>query len=151
MHPCYRVFGTNGAQPDPATLLDTLRRQGFDVTGHFRGDDQGWFQLRLVLAGSGAEVVADCYLPREEDLGDELPAWAAWLEEAGDSPVHVRLMGQVIATTHLFVILQPQEPGPARELCEALCSFLAWAMDGVWQVDGRGFFAADGTLLVAED
>ena len=147
---CYHVFGTNDSQPDPNTLLDVLRRQGLNVTGHFRGDDQGWFQARLVL-DSATEVVVDCYLPKEEDLRDDLNGWAAWLEAAGDSPLHVRMMGQVIATTHLFVILQPSEPGPATELCEAVCSFLAWAMDGIWQADGRGLFAADGTLLVAED
>ena len=39
----YRVFGTNDTEPDPAALLEHLQQLGFEVTGKFRGDDQGWF------------------------------------------------------------------------------------------------------------
>ena len=32
-----------------------------------------------------------------------------------------------------------------------VCRFLARATDGIYQIDGQGFFAADGTLLVTEE
>jgi hypothetical protein len=38
----------------------------------------------------------------------------------------------------------------AKTLCVALSRFLAQTTQGVYQVDGEGFYDAHGTLLVGE-
>jgi len=143
----YRVFGGNDVHPDPAALLEALQRRGLDVTGHFRGDAEGWFAVEIRLGDHA--VAVECYLAGEEGIRQELNSWAAWLEAAGEAELHARLMRHVIGTTRLFTV-HPERPEPLAEVCDALCCFLAEATAGVWQADGRGFFAADGALLVAE-
>lgn len=61
----------------------------------------------------------------------------------------------MIGTTQLFTLRVPEEEdeeadGPAEDLCLAACRFLARETEGVYQVDGQGFFAPDGTLLLQE-
>jgi hypothetical protein len=145
--PWYRIFGTSDTQPEPAAVLAGLRARGHEVTGHFRGDDRGWFRAEL-LPAAGSPLEVECYLADEEDIRHELNSWAAWLEAAGDSEQHAGLMRHMIATSRLFTV-HPADAADA--LCVALCELLAEATAGVYQIDGRGFFAADGTLLVAED
>lgn len=146
----YRVFGTNDVQPEPARLLEEARRLGGDVSGRLRGDDQGWFRAELVLAGEEAPLPLERYLATEEGIRAELNTWAAWLEETGPGPAALRLMQHVIGTTQVFT-LGPLDPdAEADAVCVGLCQFLARETAGVYQIDGRGFFAADGTPLVAE-
>src|SRR4051812_31813199 len=149
MSPRYRVFGTSDAHPEPAAVLADLRARGHEVTGHFRGDDRGWFRAELQPA-TGGTVEVECYLADEADIRHELNSWAAWLEAAGESDEHARLMRHMIATTRLFTLHAANE-ADADALCVALCELLAEATAGVYQIDGRGFFTADGILLVAED
>lgn len=147
----HRVFGTNAAEPDPAALLESLQRQGFDVTGKFRGDDQGWFAAEIAYADGLGPLQVERYLAAEDDLRDDLNAWAAWLETCEGNPHVARLMRHMIQTTQLFTIRQPiraMAAGTAGALGRALCQFLSRVTDGVYQVDGQGLFAADGTLLV---
>jgi hypothetical protein len=150
----YRVFGTNDAGVEPAALLSAASRSaGMQVTGRFRGDDLGWFEAELGLGGTRLELQR--FLAGEDDLRDELNSWAAWLETAEDSPDSGRLMRLMIATTQLFTLRRMDRAADEYEnLVEALCvglsQFLAGATAGVYQVDGKGFFDAEGMLLVAE-
>jgi hypothetical protein len=145
MPPWHRVFGTTAAHPEPAAVLAGLSARGLEATGHFRGDERGWFAAELCAPGGAVEV--ECYLADEEGIRDELNTWAAWLESA--APDHPELMQHMIATTRLFTI-HPADDADAEPLCVALCRLLAEMTAGVYQSDGRGFFAADGTPLVAE-
>jgi hypothetical protein len=153
----FRVFGSNEVQPAPAALLAELRRLGVEATGNFRGDDLGWFLAELVIDDDIIPLRLERYLTREDDIRADLNTWAAWLESAGDSPVHVRLMQQLIDTTQLFTLHQPIEetddsandPG-VENLCTGLCQFLARETSGIYQADHHGFYAADGTLLAPE-
>ena len=150
----YRVFGTNDAGVEPAALLSAQSRElGVEVTGRFRGDDLGWFEAELGLAGTRLELQR--FLAHEEDLRDDLNRWAAWLEGAEDSPESGRLMRHMIATTQLFTVRQVDQAADeykvlVQELCVGLCQYLAHLTGGVYQVDGKGFFDADGLLLVKE-
>jgi hypothetical protein len=153
----FRVFGRNDVQPAPAALLEWLHGQGVEVTGNFRGDDLGWFQAELLVDPDAAPLRLDRYLAKEDDIRGELNTWAAWLESAGDSPTHLRLMQHVVGTMQLFTLHQPIEEAEeiadeplVETLCIGLCQFLARATDGVYQADHQGFFAADGTVLVPE-
>jgi hypothetical protein len=66
-------------------------------------------------------------------------------------------MERLIIAKEVFTLHQPLEDADdiddaemAERLCLACCRYLAAATDGVYQADHRGFFAADGTLLVPE-
>jgi hypothetical protein len=150
----HRVFGTNDAGVEPATLLSAQSRDlGVEVTGRFRGDDLGWFEAELGLGGTRLELQR--FLAHEEDLRDDLNSWAAWLETAEDSPESGRLMRHMIGTTQLFTLRQIDPADDeyqvlVQELCTGLCQYLAHVTNGVYQVDGQGFFDADGLLLVRE-
>jgi hypothetical protein len=146
----FRVFGSNLNEPAPADLLAHMQGRGYAVRGHFRGDDQGWFQATLALDDEEEEPLElQRYLATEEGIRGELNTWAAWLETQEGSPHAGPLMQRMIATTQLFTLQCPPElPG---EACVALCRFLADQTAGVYQIDGQGFFAADGTLLVKEE
>ena len=91
------------------------------------------------------------YLGTEDDIRGDLNAWAAWLETLEGNAHAGRLMQHVIGTTQLFTLQQPvraSEAGYAARLSRAVCEFLAHTTDGVYQMDGQGIFAADGTPLV---
>ncbi len=144
----YRVFGLSDAPPDLAALLEHLHAAGLPAAGHFRGDDLGWTGGELTLGGTS--VAVERYLTKEDDLRDDLNTWAGWLETRADQPRHADLMQHVIGTRQLVTLRRP--PDPALDgLCHEVCRWLAAQTDGVYQVDGRGFFAADGTPLLAGD
>lgn len=142
----FRVFGTNDAQPSPAAVLEFLHGQGGEVSGRFHGDDLGWFRADLLLAGIAVSL--ERYLTAEDDIRDDLNTWAAWLESVPANSHQGRLMQHMIGTKQLFTVQVPDGVDPTA--IEDLCRFLARQTDGVYQVDGRGFFAADGSLLVPE-
>jgi hypothetical protein len=149
----YRVFGANDAPVDPAALLDHLHGLDYEVTGHFRGDEQGWFKADLVYPDADARLPLERFLATEEGIRAELNTWAAWLESTGDGHEPARLMQHVIGTKQLFTLHCPDEDADAKlvdELCVALCRYLATETAGVYQIDGRGFFVASGKLLIAE-
>jgi hypothetical protein len=144
----YRIFGRLETAPEPGAILERLNASGAEVSGHFRGDDQGWFSADLFLAGTETPLRLERYLHSEEGIRAELNAWAAWLEtcESGSDPVS--LMERMIQTRQLFTLRVEEES--VDERCVGLCRFLASVTDGIYQIDGQGFFAADGTLLVPE-
>jgi hypothetical protein len=148
----YRIFGSNDVQPAPAALLEQVHALGVPVTGSFKGDDLGWFRAELVIGDDKTPLPVERYLAGEEGIRAELNTWAAWLEAAGEAPEHHRLMQQMIATTQVFTLgpINPDHEPAAGPVCVALCRFLAGATAGVYQADGQGFYAADGTLLVPE-
>ncbi len=133
----HRVFSTSPAEVPPHVLASHMTAEP-----HFKGDDLGWTggQLRFP---DGTTIELERYLTSEDDLRADLNAHAAGLEATGD-PNATALMAHVIQTQQL-VTLQ----GTGEKIEEA-CRVLAAASEGVYQIDGRGWFAADGTLLVAE-
>jgi hypothetical protein len=144
----YRVFGTNQVEPRPATLLEHLQALGAEATGKFSGDEQGWFRAELTTPAENTTLQLERYLVSEEGIRAELNNWAAWIETNEDNPHQGRLMQHMISTMQLFT-LRPPARG-AAERCGEICRFLARETAGVYQVDGQGFFAADGTLLMSE-
>jgi hypothetical protein len=144
----FRVFGLKTDAPDLAPLLDHLHAVGLPAVPRFRGDDLGWTGGELVLGD--VTVTVERFLTKEDDLRDGLNTWAGWLETRTDQPRHGELMQHVIGTKQL-VTLRPPPGGDAEQLCDETARWLAQQTNGVFQVDGRGFFAADGILLLAED
>jgi hypothetical protein len=149
----YRVFGNNRTEPAPAALLEHLEGVHTGVTGKFSGDEEGWFRAELISPASDISLELERYLVSEEGIRAELNNWAAWIETQEGNPHHGPLMQHMISTTQLFT-LRPvgNQVGPegAEKLCESICRFLARETAGVYQVDGQGFFAPDGNLLLKE-
>ena len=149
----YRVFGLNESEPAPAGLAEHLHAAGIVVEPHFRGDDLGWTSGELRLPGGGTPVLLQRYLAKEDDIRDDLNAHAAELETCDYSPNHGRLMQHAVQTKQLITLRSPIDAidEVARDrMLEESCRFLAAATDGVYQIDGRGWFSASGELLLAE-
>ena len=148
----YRVFGASEVEPAPAALAEHLHAIGLAVEPHFKGDDLGWTtgELRLPV---GSPVYLARYLTKEDDLRDDLNAHAAELETMDYSPNSGPLMARVVQTKQLVTLRKPVDAADEVRLervLEAAARFLAAATDGVYQIDGRGWFAANGDLLVQE-
>jgi hypothetical protein len=147
----YRVFGRGAAEPAPQAILDHLDGLGVRVAGRFEADDAGWFRAEFDFGGA-APLQLDRFLATEKGIRAELNSWAAFLETCADNPNHLSLMERMIQTAQLFTLERPGgDEAQVERLCVGLCTFLARQTDGVWQADGRGFFAADGSLLARGD
>jgi hypothetical protein len=143
----FRVFGWSEEQTSPEAMLNFLHALGATGPAQFRGDDAGWKSLEFILA-EGTPLVLECYLSTEPGIRAELNTWAAWIETCETSPNHLALMERIIQTRQLCTLLSPAEE--TDSFCENLCRFLARETDGVYHGDGKGFLAADGTLLLEE-
>jgi hypothetical protein len=149
----HRVFGSTAAEPDPAALAARLRKEGIDVAPHFKGDDLGWTEGELQLPGGGSPVLLARYLTAEDDLRDDLNGYAAELETMDYEPNHRMLMERVIQTQQLITIRRPVDHADEvrlDRLIEVTVRQFAAATAGVYQIDGQGWFAADGTKLLTE-
>jgi hypothetical protein len=146
-----RVFARQPQAPEPAALLARLNELT-TVSGHYSGDDQGWFRAEFTI-GAGTPLLLERYLSTEEGIRAELNNWAAFLETCDYSPAHTELMERVIQTAQLFTLRRPVDHSDdvlVEKVSDALCRYLAVERDGVFEVDGKGFFAADGSLLLQE-
>jgi hypothetical protein len=147
----FRVFGTAIAQPEAAALLQDLRLAGHFVEGKFTTAEQDWVLADLIPEKGEGAVQIDCYRRDEEDIRAKLNSWAAWLETMESNPNHLWLMQHMISTQQLYTLCPAGVERPEIEnLCVTACRFLARETAGVYQIDGQGFFAADGKLLLAE-
>ncbi len=137
-----RVFGTSETEPDPQALLQFLADLGWNSEAHFHGDEQGWFRLGF---GDDETMRVERYLASEEGMRAELNTWAAWVEASGEDANRAELMRILISTKQVMILhnFPPQLAGHAS-------CYLAWKTDGICQVDGAGFFDADGNLLLPE-
>lgn len=147
-----RTFAATDAPPCPAALEACLAGLGVAVSARFVQDDSGWYRAELTL-GTGAPLVLERWLAGEDGVRAELNSWAAYLETLDYSPHHGPLMERTIQARQLFTLRRPiDHPDDALvgRACEAICRFLAGATGGFYHVDDRGFFAADGAVLVQE-
>ncbi|MDB5307552.1 MAG: hypothetical protein JWO38_1754 [Gemmataceae bacterium] len=149
----YRIFGRSPDNVPPAALAEHLHAAGLPVEPHFKGDDLGWTVGELRLPGLNTPVLLDRFLAREDDIRDDLNAYAALLETCDYSPNHAQLMEHVALTHQLVTLRKPVDAVDEvalEKLLLEVCRFLAARTAGVYQIDGRGWFAADGTLLLQE-
>jgi hypothetical protein len=149
----YRVFSLSDNAVSPAELVEHLHALALPAVPHFRGDDLGWTAGELVMPGDGTPVQLGRYLAKEDDLRDDLNAYAAELETMDFSPNSPKLMQHVVQTQQLVTLRRPldhADEATLERLCLEAAQFLAANSDGVYQIDGQGWFAADGTLLLQE-
>ena len=149
----YRVFSLQREPVSPSALAQFLHDQGLPVEPHFRGDDTGWTNAQLMRPGEGTPVSVDRYLTDIDDLRDELNAFAGLLETLNYSPNNTRLMEHVIRTQQFVAYRKPLDhanEATLDTLCETLGKYLAQQTEGILQIDGLGWFAADGERLIEE-
>jgi hypothetical protein len=143
-----RVFGATDDAPDQAAVAASLA----GASSSFDGDEGGWYRAEIVH-GAGPPVTMERYHADEEGIRAELNSWAAYLETLDYSPHHVALMERTIQSRQLITIRKPADHGDEAgidRLCAALARRLAEMTNGFYQIDGKGFFDAEGQLLVAE-
>ena len=138
-------FWPNGVEPSPASCASICSRPGLAVVPHFKGDDLGWTAAELRLPRSAHRSSCERYLAGEDDIRDDLNAYAAELETMDYSPNNGKLMQHAIQTKQLITLRKPIDAADEVTLDKVLeetCRFLAAATDGVYQIDGKGWFCA---------
>jgi len=148
----YRIFGATEINPELAALAEHLHAAGVFVEPHFKGDDLGWTSGELRLPNS-SPVFVQRYLTKQDDLRDDLNAYAAELETCDYSTNNGMLMQHAIQTKQLITLRKPIDASDEvtmENLLETTCRFLAAATEGVYQIDGEGWFSAGGELLLQE-
>ena len=148
----YRVFSPNVAEVLPSDLAEHLRSQGFTHEPHFKGDTHGWTSGEL-RSTAGTPVMLARYLTKQDDLRDDLNAYAAELETMTFSPNSLRLMEKVIQTQQMITIRKPidfADEATLDRLCDSIVKFFAQRMQGIYQIDHRGWYASDGRQLIQE-
>ena len=147
-----RVFGRSDSGLTPAQIAEGLASAGIACVPHFKGDDLGWTSGELRFA-TGSPILLARDLTKPDDLRADLNAFAAELETMTYSANAPALMERVIQTQQMVTLRKPFDHGDEVKLdgaCEYLMRALAAASDGVYQVDGKGWFTADGELLMQE-
>jgi hypothetical protein len=142
----YRVFGASAVEPSPDAILDFLNRIQ-EMHCRFHGDDRGWFHADL--AAEDISLSLDRYTVDEEGVRAQLNTWAAFVESRADGGELTRLMERLIQSQQLFVLHRPAAAGSL--LCVWLSAQLAQWTDGVYQIDGKGFFDRDGNFLLPDE
>ena len=141
----YRVFCRSDDRGQTRRTSRPRPAAGPAGDGQFRGDDLGWTAAEFSWARDAGLRRA---LPdREDDLRDDLNTWAAWLETQDHEPNHARLMEHVIQSKQLVTVRKPLDhpnESAVEDLCRTVCRAVAEAADGVYQVEGDGWYAADG-------
>jgi hypothetical protein len=146
----YQVFGTRDAPLEPAQILAHLQTQGVATTGHFRGDDQGWFQAVFYPADGESPIEVERYLIEEKDIREALHSWLLWLGDRQESAVETQLRSCLSGARQVFTLFREAGSNAETEAaCLALCRYFAAQTEGVYQVDGQGFFTPWGELLLA--
>lgn len=142
----YRVFGAAERQPSPARILEPLRVM--DVTGPalFRGDNEGWTAVEIVVE-EGTTLLLECYLASEKGIRADLNAWAAEVETREDCPRRLWLMERIIQTKQWYTM---ECPTGWEYMGESISRLMARETEGIYQVDGVGFFDRDGGILLKE-
>jgi hypothetical protein len=150
----YRVFALKPDMPQPADLQEHLRALSVDVPFQVRGDDKGWTACTLKLAEDSSPLHLERFLAEVDDIRDDLDTWAAWLETHEHEPNYLKLMQHVIGTQQLFTLRRPLDHADEIQMdrvCEGMVKFLAGQCEGIYQIDGQGFFTADGRKLLQEN
>ena len=149
----FRAFCRSTEELPPATLVERLHAVGLAVVPHFTGDDLGWTEARLTLPGGGSPVPVSRFLTTVDELRKDLNGFAAEVEAMDYYPDRAALMERVIQTQQLVVLRRPldhADEATLDRLCLEVSQAVATAADGVVQIDGRGWFTAEGEVLVPE-
>jgi hypothetical protein len=151
----WRVFGKADSRPESAsTLIDAIKAVSPQAATNVTVDnDKRWINLAVNVSDDETPVYLERLHHSDEGIRGELQAWAAWLETCDYSPNHQALMTHMIETHQVFTLRKPVDQANeilVERVCLAICRYLADECDGVYQIDGQGFYSAEGALLLQE-
>ena len=159
MNHWHRVFGSDPAPPALDILVGLARRFFPPAELHAEVTDLGWQRDKLQLpAGSsppiertteGVILTLHRYRREEEGIRGELQAWATAIEQRVELPAQEILLRQVATAQQILTLDVATAEG--LPLAFALCRHLATRTAGTFQIDGRGYFDAEGHLLLEEE
>lgn len=135
-----RVFAASDAIPDAAGLAACLAGEALPAAT----EAPPWYRLELSRP-DGPSVVLERWLADEEGMRGELNGWAGYLETFAPDSRAVVLMERTIQARQLITLQADDETDGLR-----LARWLASLDGSFYHVEGGGFFAADGTMLLAE-
>jgi len=147
-----RVFSSSETSPQTAALEQEALRLAPGASVSFTGDELGWFRAQVAL-GDATPLTIERYGSEEPGVRKDINGWAAYLETCDYSPHATKAMETVALCRQVFTLRRPiDHPDEAAldRLMEGLAQHLAQATDGLYQVDGRGFFDKSGQLWVEE-
>ena len=103
--------------------------------------------------GDSTPLTIERYGAEEKGVRKDINGWAAFLETCDYAPDAPATMEKVALCRQVFTLRRPiDHPDEAAldRLMEGLAQHIAQATDGVYQLDGRGFFDRNQKLLVEE-
>jgi len=108
--------------------------------------------LETAPLDSGSYLEIERYLVREEGLRGDLNSWSAWVEAQPPNPAQDLILDALVSTVQFFTLREAtaEELDDPSGACLAACKWLARETNGIYQVDGQGFFDVNGNLLLAE-
>ncbi|MCS6975473.1 MAG: hypothetical protein NZM31_00505 [Gemmatales bacterium] len=145
----FRVFANSEVVPSPETIAEGVRQTFPHLRLTFTADEEGWLECDLSDPATGKHWLLRRYSRKSDDIRGELQSWAAWVEWQPPSPHQQPIMERLMTAQQVFVFGADADP-VSDHLGLTLMQFLADCCNGIYQIDGRGFYAADGQLLLAE-
>lgn len=145
----FRVFTNRDQVPAPEAVAESVRDRFPQMQVKFIVDAEGWLEVEIIDPITSRTWKLCRYSRDADDIRGELQSWAAWIEWQPPSPQQQRLMEHIMTAKQVFTFDADEDP-TSEQLGLVVVGFLARAGDGVYQIDGRGFFAAEGDLLLAE-
>ncbi|MCX7664849.1 MAG: hypothetical protein N2112_04830 [Gemmataceae bacterium] len=147
-----RLFCGVASTLRPSQIAEKLSQLENQCQIHFTGDDLGWKSAEIRWP-SGSPLSLERYLTQEDDLRPELNTWAAYLETLDYSPHSISLMERVIQTVELIIFRKPLDHSNEvilDQVISELVQMFAQNADGIFQIDGEGWYNAQGELLIPE-
>jgi len=148
-----RIFGKSDRCPTSTVLAEALESSACTLQLACEPTNDDWRHIEVLVREQETPIYLDRFHRTDEGIRGELQAWAAWLETCDYSPNHQSLMTHMIQTQQVFTVRKPVDCANEvliDNVSVAICQFLAQAADGIYQIDGKGFFAPDGTMLLQE-
>lgn len=140
-----RIFARRETVPPLERIREALACHHWPLEGSYVYDDTGWIEATFETMSGNFRWTIRRYTRADDDIRGELQSWAAFVETFPDNPHCQVLMNHLTGTQQVFTFEQPD--GMPDQTSLALCRCLAQAAEGVYQIDGSGFFTATGESL----
>lgn len=140
-----RIFAAIEDEIPPDMLAEAVYQAGLSAEPHFRGDDLGWTAGDFRDSQKGTMIRLERYLVEHDAIREDLNICAAAIEPI-DHPNVPLLMRLIIQARQLITLNADDPEAPLRELA----CFIASRLDGLIEMDGQGWFNAQGELLLPE-
>lgn len=147
----FRVYGTNEAIPNVDEIIEFLEESEFEVTIESDDEEEEEWNELFVYEASLDEPVSLYRLTEEDGAEDEVETVLSHLTENGNGDESAKELRHTIE--NCMVIYGVDVPDEAEDddnalvLSSLIVQLLAQKCDGIYCVDGEGFFNDAGDLI----